>query len=79
MKTEYDKYDEEYIQDITAVIVALEGRGMTEQEVIEYIEKVRPDLSINAKLYFAYRNAGKGNPLRMKLEQIKFSLLDRLT
>lgn len=73
--TKEKRIDNERLQDITPVLLALEGKGMSESEVIEWINKNNPEYRIHAELYYKYKNAGRGNPLQRIIEKVDTTIL----
>jgi len=67
--------DRERPENITPVILWCERQGMREKETLSWIEENAPDILIHAQLYFAYKNAGRGNPLQRPISQINLSVL----
>lgn len=76
MTEQTKRIDRERLQDITAVILWVENRVKTQDEVLKWFELNFQDCIIHARLYYAYKNAGLGNPMKIPIENIDVSLLD---
>lgn len=62
--------DKLYPVNCTAVILHLEGKGYSQEQVEKWFEINNAEHIIECKLYYAYRNAGRGNPLQMPIDEI---------
>jgi len=67
--------DKLYPVNCTAVILHLESKGFYQGQVLKWFEINNPEHINECKLYYAYRNAGRGNPLLLPVDEIDTSII----
>ena len=60
----------EYLVNVTPIILSLEERGMTENEVMSWFEENNPNSSINAALYYIAKERGLVNPVTAPMDEL---------
>ena len=73
----YPPIDKLYPVNCTAVILHLEGKGYSQEQVIKWFEINNADSLVECQLYYGYKNAGRGNPLQLPVDEIDTSYAER--
>ena len=63
----------EYLVNVTPIILSLEERGLSEEEIMSWIEENNPDSAINVALYYIAKKRGFINPMTILLDELNLA------
>ena len=58
----------EYLSNVTPIILSLEEKGFSEEEVKAWFEENNSDSTVNVELYYIARKRGFINPMAVPLD-----------
>lgn len=62
----------EYLVNVTPIILSLEEKGMSEEEVKAWFAENNSDSSVNVELYYIAQKRVFLNPMTIPLDEINF-------